>query len=244
MRPPCTDDSATRGRWRCAGRTCAGPGRARASPRTSTHRASSRIDLATIAWLADQEWSNGNVGMFGTSYSGFNSLQVAALQPPALKAIIPIYATDRRYTDDVHYGGGVMRGIDFLDYPMLMVAMNALPPVPSVFGDGWREEWIATNRRDRAVVPPVARTPARGRVLATRIGVVRRLRGDRSVDDDHRRSRRRLPQHGLQRLRAAAGAEATALRSLEPHESQVLDAGAADRPRARDDPVVASMVAR
>ena len=22
-----------------------------------------------------------------------------------------------------------------------MVAMNALPPVPSIFGDGWREEW-------------------------------------------------------------------------------------------------------
>jgi predicted acyl esterase len=98
--------------------------------------------LYTIAWLAEQEWSNGSVGMFGTSYSGFNSLQVAALRPPALKAIIPIYATDRRFTDDVHYGGGAMRGIDFLDYPMLMVAMNALPPVPSVFGDGWRDEWM------------------------------------------------------------------------------------------------------
>jgi predicted acyl esterase len=98
--------------------------------------------LEVIAWLAEQEWSNGNVGMFGTSYSGFNSLQVAALRPPALKAIIPIYATDRRFTDDVHYGGGIMRGIDFLDYPLLMVAMNALPPVPSVFGEGWRDEWL------------------------------------------------------------------------------------------------------
>jgi uncharacterized protein len=98
--------------------------------------------LATIAWLAEQLWSNGNVGMFGTSYSGFNSLQVAALQPPALKAIIPIYATDRRYTDDVHFGGGVRRCLDFLDYPLMMTAMNALPPVPSVYGDGWRDEWL------------------------------------------------------------------------------------------------------
>ncbi len=97
--------------------------------------------VATIAWLAAQDWSNGNVGMYGTSYSGFNSLQVAALRPPALKAIIPIYATDRRYTDDVHYGGGVRRGIDFLDYPAYMVALIALPPVPSVYGEGWREEW-------------------------------------------------------------------------------------------------------
>ena len=98
--------------------------------------------VAVIAWLADQPWCNGNVGMYGTSYSGFNSLQVAALRPPALKAIIPIFATDRRYTDDVHFGGGVRRGIDFLDYPLMMLAMNALPPVPSVFGEGWREEWL------------------------------------------------------------------------------------------------------
>jgi uncharacterized protein len=101
-----------------------------------------RDHVATIGWLADQDWSNGNVGMYGTSYSGFNSLQVAALRPPALKAIIPIYATDRRYTDDVHYGGGARRGIDFLDYPAYMVALNALPPVPSVYGEGWREEWL------------------------------------------------------------------------------------------------------
>ncbi|MBA3738449.1 MAG: CocE/NonD family hydrolase [Actinobacteria bacterium] len=100
-----------------------------------------RDHVATIAWLAAQDWSNGSVGMYGTSYSGFNSLQVAALRPPALKAIIPIYATDRRYTDDVHYGGGARRGIDFLDYPAYMVALIALPPVPSVYGDGWREEW-------------------------------------------------------------------------------------------------------
>jgi predicted acyl esterase len=101
-----------------------------------------RDHVATIEWLANQDWCNGNVGMYGTSYSGFNALQVAALRPPPLKAIIPIYATDRRYTDDVHYGGGARRGIDFLDYPAYMVALNALPPVPSVYGEGWREEWL------------------------------------------------------------------------------------------------------
>jgi predicted acyl esterase len=31
--------------------------------------------LEAIAWLAEQPWCNGNVGMFGTSYGGFNSLQ-------------------------------------------------------------------------------------------------------------------------------------------------------------------------
>ena len=94
-----------------------------------------------IAWLAAQEWSNGRVGMYGTSYSGFNSIQLAMERPPALGAICAIYATDDRYTDDVHYTGGVLRCIDLVDYVLYMAAMNVLPPVPAVFGDGWRDEW-------------------------------------------------------------------------------------------------------
>ena len=34
-----------------------------------------------IAWIAKQPWSNGNVGMMGISWGGFNCLQVAALHP-------------------------------------------------------------------------------------------------------------------------------------------------------------------
>ncbi len=101
-----------------------------------------RSDLrTTIEWLASQPWSSGRVGMFGTSYSGFNSLQMAAEHVPALGAVAAMYATDDRYTDDVHYAGGVLRAIDLIDYVHYMVPMNALPPVPSVYGDGWREEW-------------------------------------------------------------------------------------------------------
>jgi predicted acyl esterase len=80
--------------------------------------------------------------MYGTSYSGFNSIQLAMERPPALGAICAIYATDDRYTDDVHYTGGVLRCIDLVDYVLYMAAMNVLPPVPSVFGDGWRDEWL------------------------------------------------------------------------------------------------------
>jgi predicted acyl esterase len=109
-----------------------------------------RTDLrSAIGWLAAQPWSNGKVGMFGTSYSGFNGLQMAAeidrLGIPALAAVVATYATDDRYTDDVHYCGGVLRAIDLIDYPLYMVAMNALPPVPALFagggGNGWRDEW-------------------------------------------------------------------------------------------------------
>ena len=101
-------------------------------------------DLAdVIAWLAAQPWCNGRVGMFGYSYSGFNSLQLACERPPELSAICAIYATDDRYTDDVHYMGGALRAIDLVDYCHYMIPMNALPPVPAIWGDGWREEWMA-----------------------------------------------------------------------------------------------------
>jgi len=105
-----------------------------------THEERSDL-LALIAWLAEQDWSSGSVGMYGTSYSGFNSIHAAMERPPALKAIIPIFATDDRYADDVHYFGGALKALDLVDYPSYMVAMNALPQVPAHAGDGWRDEW-------------------------------------------------------------------------------------------------------
>ena len=35
-----------------------------------------------IAWLAAQPWSTGKVGMFGISWGGFNSIQMAMRGPP------------------------------------------------------------------------------------------------------------------------------------------------------------------
>jgi uncharacterized protein len=96
-----------------------------------------------VEWLAAQPWSNGNVGMWGLSYGGFTSLQVAALRPPHLRAIVPIQATDDRYTDDVHYVGGAMTVSELAQYAVSQVAMNALPPLPELWGDGWRDGWLA-----------------------------------------------------------------------------------------------------
>ena len=111
---------------------------------TDEYPASEQRDLTeAIAWLAAQPWCDGNVGMYGTSYSGFNSLHLAAVRPPALKAVIAIFATDDRYTDDVHLCGGSRRWLDLVDYCHYMTPMNALPPVPAIWGAGWREEWAA-----------------------------------------------------------------------------------------------------
>lgn len=97
--------------------------------------------LEVIAWLAAQPWCTGSVGMFGISWGGFNSLQVAALRPPALKAIVTVCSTDDRYADDVHYSGGALLGIDMSAWAGTMLAFQARPPLPWVVGERWQELW-------------------------------------------------------------------------------------------------------
>jgi len=98
--------------------------------------------VSVIAWLAEQSWCNGAVGMMGKSWGGFNSLQVAALRPPALKAIITVCSADDRYADDVHYKGGCVLSTDMLGWSTTMLAWNARPPDPAVLGESWRERWL------------------------------------------------------------------------------------------------------
>ncbi len=98
-----------------------------------------------IAWLSEQPWCNGNVGMMGISWGGFNSLQVAALQPPALKAIITLCSTDDRYHDDIHYKGGCLLN-ENLGWGATMLSFSSRPPDPAVVGDRWREIWLERLR--------------------------------------------------------------------------------------------------
>ncbi len=98
--------------------------------------------VSVIAWLAEQSWCDGSVGMMGKSWGGFNSLEVAALQPPALKAIITVCSSDDRYSDDVHYKGGCVLSTDMLGWSTTMLAWNARPPDPAVLGESWRDRWL------------------------------------------------------------------------------------------------------
>ena len=86
--------------------------------------------LEVIAWLAAQPWCDGQVGIVGTSWSGFNGLQLAARTPPALRAVVSFYASDDRYADDVHYRGGLVIPMDMAQWANCMLSWNALPPDP------------------------------------------------------------------------------------------------------------------
>jgi len=98
--------------------------------------------LEVIAWIAAQPWCSGKVGMFGISWGGFNSLQVAARRPPALACIITVGSTDDRYATDVHYMGGCMTK-DNPDWAAVMFSHVSTPPDPEIVGERWREMWMA-----------------------------------------------------------------------------------------------------
>ena len=58
-----------------------------------------------IEWAAKQPWSTGKIGMLGISYYAINQWQVAALQPPSLKAIVPWEGSSNIYRDQRRHGG-------------------------------------------------------------------------------------------------------------------------------------------
>jgi uncharacterized protein len=114
-----------------------------------------RDGLEVIAWLAQQPWSTGTVGMWGISWGGFNAIQVAALGPPALKAIVAVDASDDLFHDDIHYVDGLMH----LDEYELMIdqwnPMTRAPDFPTdedslharFDADPWLPSWLR-NQRD------------------------------------------------------------------------------------------------
>jgi uncharacterized protein len=73
-----------------------------------------RDSYDAIEWAAEQEWSNGRVGMVGVSYYGAIQLAAAALQPPHLEAIMPLNAPADYYREGSHHGGMLHAFFDFI----------------------------------------------------------------------------------------------------------------------------------
>jgi putative CocE/NonD family hydrolase len=96
--------------------------------------------VSVIAWLARQAWSNGSVGMRGLSWGGINTLQIAAMAPPELKAIMPMGCCDIRYTDDAHYVGGAL-GLTNFQWGVGFKGVMSAPPDPEIVGPDWVKMW-------------------------------------------------------------------------------------------------------
>ena len=100
-----------------------------------------------IDWIAKQDWSDGNVGMFGGSYLGYSQLVVAGEQPEALKAIFPEVVALDGYSTEMRPGGSFCELYSSQDYQTLYEMNNYLPDeyvyptAPVVDEDGDGELW-------------------------------------------------------------------------------------------------------
>ena len=97
--------------------------------------------VEVIEWITQQKWCDGKIGMMGKSWGGFNCLQVAAMRPKALKAVLSVCSTDDRYADDIHYMGGCLLN-DNQWWGDIMLAYQSRPADPALFGPGWKENWL------------------------------------------------------------------------------------------------------
>ncbi len=113
-----------------------------------------------IAWLAAQPWCTGAVGMMGKSWGGFNCLQTAYLQPPALKAVISVCTTVDRFADDIHFKGGCLLGENF-GWGAVMLSYSSRPPDPVLRAD-WRAVWLARLEAEPWLAPRWAALQERG----------------------------------------------------------------------------------
>jgi len=97
--------------------------------------------VEVINWIAAQNWCGGTVGMMGISWGGFNALQVAALQPDPLKAIITLCSTADRFADDIHYKGGCLLN-ENLGWGATMFSYSSRAPDRALVGPKWRDMWM------------------------------------------------------------------------------------------------------
>jgi putative CocE/NonD family hydrolase len=104
-----------------------------------------------IEWLAAQPWCSGKVGMMGKSWGGFNCLQTAFLQPPALKAVVSVCSTSDRFADDIHYKGGCLLGENF-GWGAVMLSYSSRPPDPVLKAD-WRKIWLERLENEPWLAP-------------------------------------------------------------------------------------------
>lgn len=60
---------------------------------------------AVVEWIAKQEWSDGKIGTFGTSYPGGTQHALAEMNPPHLTAMVPIDAVSNCAVAGMRHGG-------------------------------------------------------------------------------------------------------------------------------------------
>lgn len=88
-----------------------------------------------VDWIVAQSWSNGKLGAHGISYLGTTAELLAALDHPAVKAVIPMFNHPDAYTD-IAFPGGVFnqRFIETWSHFDRLLDQNIVPPDFGILG--------------------------------------------------------------------------------------------------------------
>lgn len=99
--------------------------------------------VAVVEWLARQPWCSGRVGMFGVGPGGRAALQIAALAPAPLRAVVAVCASDDPYDNGGPLLGGAVTGLGLHGGGAVRLAHAARPPDPRYTGGRWRRMWLS-----------------------------------------------------------------------------------------------------
>ena len=103
--------------------------------------------LEVLKWIARQPWSDGQVGMFGISWGGFQAIQAAYRAPPELKAIMACsFAPDRYRYSQIFRGGSLL--LRSVRWSSQMFGYKSRAPDPALVGPRWRAMWLERLEHD------------------------------------------------------------------------------------------------
>ncbi len=119
----------------------------------------------TVAWIRKQEWCDGTVGTFGTSWSGWTQTALAALGPEGLATMVANMSGADAHESSVRHGGALE--LRFLAWAFwhsaynTQAALTAQPHVQAALNQGaprfsdWLERMpIRPGQTQLALVPP------------------------------------------------------------------------------------------
>lgn len=98
--------------------------------------------VAAIEWAAAQAWCDGQVGMWGESFSAAVTLRTATLAPAPLKAILSIVGMTDPGRDWAH-PNGALGGHSFARFGLMNLMMQLLPPLADFHSATEQERWLA-----------------------------------------------------------------------------------------------------
>jgi putative CocE/NonD family hydrolase len=97
-----------------------------------------------VEWIAEQSWSDGKVGTFGTSYPGGTQHALAEMNPPHLSAMVPIDSVSNCGVSGMRHGGAFE--LRFMNWIFQTGAPNSKAALAS---PALRQALIESGRRIR-----------------------------------------------------------------------------------------------